>query len=196
MHLISKFEEILKKGRHEIGVHGWVHENVLELGSEAEERRLLGQAVDYLTKACRGKRPAGYRSPSWAFSPWTMKLVREFGFTYDTSMMGLDEPYELVADGQPTGVVELPVSWILDDAPYLGRSGALPSPELVYKAFRDEFDVAYREGTLLMLTCHPYVSGHRSPMVELEKLVSYMQSKPGVWFATCSAVADLVKPRP
>jgi peptidoglycan/xylan/chitin deacetylase (PgdA/CDA1 family) len=173
------FAEILKKGRHEIGVHGWIHENVIALASEAEERRLLRQAVDYLTKA-RGKRPVGYRSPSWAFSPWTMKLIRECGFAYDNSMMGMDEPYELVADGRPIGIVELPVDWILDDAPYLGRTGSLPSPELIFKTYRDEFDVAYGEGTMLMLTMHPYVTGHRSRIVELEKLVTYMQSKPGV----------------
>jgi peptidoglycan/xylan/chitin deacetylase (PgdA/CDA1 family) len=184
--------EILKRGRHEIGVHGWIHENVVALGSEAEERRLLRQAVEYLTKAA-GKRPVGYRSPSWAFSPWTMELIGEVGFAYDSSMMGMDEPYELLAEGRPTGIVELPVDWILDDAPYFGRAGSLPSPELIFKTYRDEFDVAYREGTMLMLTFHPYVSGHRSRMVELEKLVTYMQAKPGVWFATAGQVADYAK---
>jgi peptidoglycan/xylan/chitin deacetylase (PgdA/CDA1 family) len=188
----EEFQEILKKGRHEIGVHGWIHENIMALPSEEEERQLLRQAIDYLTKAS-GRRPVGYRSPSWAFSRWTMKLIREAGFLYDSSMMGLDEPYELVASGEPTGVVELPVEWILDDAPYFQRTGSLPSPELIFKTYRDEFDVAYREGTMLMLTNHPYITGHRSRIVELEKLVSYMQSKPGVWFATAEQIATYVK---
>jgi peptidoglycan/xylan/chitin deacetylase (PgdA/CDA1 family) len=180
------------RGRHEIGVHGWIHENITALQSEEEERQLMKQAIDYLTKAY-GKRPVGYRSPAWAFSPWTMKLIREAGFIYDSSMMGLDEPYELVANGQPTGIVELPVEWILDDAPYLQRTGSLPSPELIFKTYRDEFDVAYREGTMLMLTNHPYITGHRSRISEYEKLVAYMQSKPGVWFATAEQVATYVK---
>lgn len=188
----EEFQDILKKGRHEIGVHGWIHENVPGLQSEDEERQLMRQAIDYITKAY-GKRPVGYRSPSWAFSPWTMKIIRESGFMYDSSMMGLDEPYELLANGEQTGVVELPVEWILDDAPYFQRTGALPSPELIFKTYRDEFDMAYKEGTMLMLTNHPYITGHRSRIVEYEKLVTYMQSKPGVWFATAEQVATYVK---
>ena len=188
----EEFQDILKRGRHEIGVHGWIHENITALQSEEEERLLMNKAIDYLTKAY-GKRPVGYRSPAWAFSPWTMKLIREAGFLYDSSMMGLDEPYELLANGQPTGIVELPVEWILDDAPYLQRAGSLPSPELIFKTYRDEFDIAYREGTMLMLTNHPYITGHRSRISEYEKLVTYMKSKPGVWFATAEQVANYVK---
>lgn len=108
-------------------------------------------------------------------------------------MMGLDEPYEINANGQPTGLVELPVEWILDDAPYFGANGALPAPELMFKVYRDEFDVAYKEGTLVMLTFHPHVSGHRSRIVQMEKLFTYIKSKPGVWFATAEQVAKYVK---
>ena len=70
---------ILKSGRNEIGVHGWIHEFPPRLGSEAEEERLLDKAIDYLTKAV-GKRPVGYRAPSWAFSPYTLDLIRKKGF--------------------------------------------------------------------------------------------------------------------
>ena len=58
---------------------------------------------------------------------------------------------------------------------------------------RDEFDIAYREGTMLMLTMHPHISGRRSRVVELEKLITYMKSKPGVWFATAEQIANYVK---
>jgi len=87
----------------------------------------------------------------------------------------------------------LPVEWILDDAPYFGRTGALPSPELIFRVYRDEFDVAYQEGTTLMLTMHPHVSGHRSRATHLDQLITYMKTKPGVWFATAEQVAAYVK---
>lgn len=184
----NMIDDIKKRGRHELGVHGWIHENLVELNDAAEEERLLNQAIEYLTKAW-GKRPVGYRAPSWAFSEHTLGLIQKAGFLYDSSLMAMDEPYELLSNGKPTGLVELPVEWILDDAPYFGRAGALPSPEAIFKVFRDEFDGAYADGTLLMLTMHPHVIGHRSRIVHLDKLITYMKSKPGVWFATAEEIA-------
>jgi len=107
--------------------------------------------------------------------------------------MAMDQPYELVANGKPTGLVELPVTWVQDDAPYFGRQGALPSPELIFNVYRDEFDMAYQEGTMVMLTFHPHVSGRRSRAVHLAKLLDYMKGKPGVWFATAEQIANYVK---
>jgi peptidoglycan/xylan/chitin deacetylase (PgdA/CDA1 family) len=181
-------EEIKKRGRHEIGVHGWIHENLVELNDAAEEERLLTQAIDYITKVS-GKRPVGYRAPSWAFSQHTLGLIRKAGFLYDSSLMAMDEPYEIISNGQPTGLIELPVEWILDDAPYFGRAGSFPSPAAIFDVYRDEFDRAYQEGTMMMLTMHPHVIGHRSRIVHLEKLIAYMKSKPGVWFATAEEIA-------
>jgi peptidoglycan/xylan/chitin deacetylase (PgdA/CDA1 family) len=183
---------IKKSGRHEIALHGWVHENQSAINNVAEEERLLTQSIAYFEKVL-GKRPAGTRAPAWSFSPNSVEVLRKSGLIYDSSMMGLDEPYEIDAKGQPTGLVELPIEWILDDAPYFGANGALPVPELMFKVYRDEFDVAYKEGTLLMLTFHPHVSGHRSRIVQMEKLIEYMKSKPGVWFATAEQIARYVK---
>ena len=67
------------------------------------------------------------------------------------------------------------------------------SPEMIFKVYRDEFDVAYKEHGLFILTMHPHVVGHRSRMAELEKLVTYMKTKPGVWFATGEQIAKYVK---
>jgi peptidoglycan/xylan/chitin deacetylase (PgdA/CDA1 family) len=186
---------IMKSGRHEIGVHGWIHENLPSLGDAAHEERLLTQAIDYLTKAV-GKRPVGYRAPSWAFSAHTLPQILKAGFLYDSSFMAMDEPYELVRNGQPTGLTELPIEWILDDYPYYSgnASGSLPWPEGVFQIYKDEFDVAYEERTMLILTTHPHVSGHRSRVAQLEKLIAYMKSKPGVWFATLEQIARAVKP--
>jgi peptidoglycan/xylan/chitin deacetylase (PgdA/CDA1 family) len=187
---------ILSRKRHEIGVHGWIHEHLGVLNDEAEERRLLTQSIDTLTKAL-GKRPVGYRAPSWAMSRFTMKQVKEAGFLYDSSLMASDDAYEVTIDGEPSGVIELPIERILDDAPYFGAAnGSLPSPELVDQVYKAEFDVAYREGGLYVLTMHPHYTGHRSRALWLEKLIVYMKSKPGVWFATHEEVASYLKSLP
>jgi hypothetical protein len=81
----------------------------------------------------------------------------------------------------------------LDDVPYFGRSGTLPSPELVFQIFRDDFDLAYSEGTFVMLTFHPHVIRRRSRAGHLDKLIEYMKSKPGVWFATAGQIAGYVQ---
>lgn len=189
---------IMKSGRHEIAVHGWIHEWLPTITDPAEEERLLNQAIDYLTKAT-GKRPVGYRAPSWAFSDRTLGLVRKSGFLYDSSLMAMDEPYEIMSNGEMTGLVELAIDWTLTETPYLGRGGTLPSPDKLFQLYREEFDGAYEEGTLFVLTLHPHVTGHRAPMRYLDELIRYMKSKPGVWFATGEQIARYVKtaePRP
>jgi peptidoglycan-N-acetylglucosamine deacetylase len=183
---------IEKSGRHEIGVHGWIHESPPAINDAAEEERLLTQAIDYLTKAT-GKRPVGYRAPGWAFSQYTLGLIRKAGFLYDSSLQAMDEPYEIVSNGQPTGMVELAIDWTLTETPYLGRGGTMPSPELLYQLYKDEFDGAYAERTMFVLTLHPHVTGHRAPIRHLDQFIAYMKSKPGVWFATCEQVARYVK---
>ena len=180
--------------QHEIGVHGWVHELLPALNNEKEEQRLLDQAIDYLTKAT-GKRPVGYRAPSWQFSYWTPGQIRAAGFLYDSSLMASDDAYEILIDGKPSGVVELPIERILDDFPYFGGNadGSNPAPSAVLEVFQSEFDVAYEEGGLYILTMHPHIMGHRSRVALLEKLIQHMKSKPGVWFATHEQVARHVK---
>ena len=184
---------ILSRKRHEIGVHGWIHEHLGVLNDAAEEQRLLNQSIEALTKAI-GRRPVGYRAPSWAMSVYTMQQVKAAGFLYDSSLMASDDAYEVNIDGQPSGVIELPIERILDDAPYYGAAnGSLPSPELVDQVYRAEFDVAWQEGGLYVLTMHPHYTGHRSRALWLETLITYMKSKPGVWFATQEEVADYLE---
>jgi len=183
---------ILKSGRHEIGVHGWIHESLVGLNSESEEERLMNQAINYLTEAT-GKRPVGYRAPAWAFSGYTVGLLRKSGFLYDSSLQAMDEPYELVSNSEPTGIVELAIDWTLTETPYLGRGGTMPSPELLYRLYKEEFDGAYEQRTMFVLTLHPHVSGHRAPLHHLDQLIAYMKSKPGVWFATGEQIARYVK---
>jgi peptidoglycan/xylan/chitin deacetylase (PgdA/CDA1 family) len=180
--------------RHEIGVHGWIHELLPALNNEPEEQRLLTQAIDYLTKAT-GKRPVGYRAPSWQFSSWTPGQVKAAGFLYDSSLMASDDAYEILIDGKPSGVVELPIERIIDDFPYFGGNadGSNPAPAAVLEVFQSEFDVAYEEGGLYVLTMHPHIMCHRSRVALLDRLIQHMKSKPGVWFATHEQVARHVK---
>jgi peptidoglycan-N-acetylglucosamine deacetylase len=188
---------IQKSGRHEIGVHGWIHEHLPSVNDAAAEQEMLNRAIETLTKAL-GKKPVGYRAPSWQFSQYTMQQVKDAGFLYDSSLMASDDAYEILLDKQPTGVVELPIERIVDDFPYFGGSanGGMPSPDAVEAVFRSEFDMAYDEGGLYILTMHPHITGHRSRIAGLEKLILHMKSKPGVWFATHEQIARYVKANP
>ena len=187
-------EIIQQSGRHEIGVHGWIHELNTSLDG-ATESRLLAQAVDQI-EAITGTRPVGYRAPSWNHSPNTLQIVRDMGFLYESSLMHDDRPYELLQDGEPTGVVELPVEWILDDAPLLNPLGTrYMNPRDVMQVWMDEFDKAWEEGTIFLLTMHPHVIGHRSRLVALEGLIEHIKSKDQVWFATHEQAAHYVRER-
>ena len=190
----EQVEAIQASGRHEIGIHGWIHERNAELPREVEAR-LLRQAVDRMTELT-GERPVGYRAPSWNFSEATLDLLLELDFLYDSSLMADDRPYELEADGEATGLVELPVDWILDDAPLFNPLGdRYASPREVLEVYKDEFDGAYEEGTMFLLTMHPHYIGHRSRIVILRELIDHMRSKPGVWFGTHREAVEWVKER-
>ena len=185
---------IQQSGRHEIGVHGWIHELNTSLDG-ATESRLLAQAVAQI-EAITGTRPVGYRAPSWNHSPNTLQIVRDMGFLYESSLMHDDRPYELLQNGEPTGVVELPVEWILDDAPLLNPLGTrYMNPRDVMQVWMDEFDKAWEEGTMFLLTMHPHVIGHRSRLVALEGLIEHIKSKDQVWFATHEQAARYVRER-
>jgi peptidoglycan/xylan/chitin deacetylase (PgdA/CDA1 family) len=185
---------IQASGRHEIGIHGWIHERNNQLPRD-EEERLLRMSLDRMTELT-GTRPIGYRAPSWNFSDSTLDLLLELGFLYDSSLMADDRPYELLADGEATGMVELPVDWILDDAPLFNPLGdRYANPREVLQVYKDEFDVAYEEGTMFLMTMHPHYIGHRSRIVILRELIEHIRSKPGVWFGTHADAAEWVRER-
>lgn len=181
-------------GHHEFAVHGWIHELNSSIEDAEEERALLVRAVEHIEEVT-GVRPVGYRAPSWNFSPNTMQIVRDLGFLYESSLMADDRPYELLHHGEPTGIVELPVEWILDDAPLLNPRGtSYSSPREVLQVYIDEFDRAYEEGTMFLLTMHPHYIGHRSRMVILEGLIEHINQRGSdVWYGTHRAAAEWVK---
>ena len=181
---------------HEIGIHSWIHERNTTLPFMAE-RDLTMRAADVLERVA-GRAPVGIRTASWDFSPNTLLIIQEMRLLYDSSLMADDDPYELVADGNPTGVVELPPEWIRDDAVYFNMerfSGLRPytAPSAVEEIFRAEFDGAWQEGGLFLLTMHPHVIGHRSRIGVLERLIRYIKTRGLVWFGTHEEVARWCK---
>ncbi|MEM9249724.1 MAG: polysaccharide deacetylase [Pseudomonadota bacterium] len=180
---------------HEIGVHGWIHENT-SLLDRATERDLMERARDALAEMT-GLLPVGHRAANWDISPHTIELVAELGFRYDSSMMADDSCYELVASGTPTGVVEIPVEWVRDDAVYLLFNREPPtrpwtSPEAVFDIFRREFDAAYEEGGVCQLVFHPFVIGYRSRIWILDQLIAHAAARGDVWFPTHAELAAWV----
>ena len=186
--------EIHDRG-HELVHHGWVHENPAEF-DEAGERRLLDKGLEALERVA-GVRPLGYRSPAWDFSERTVDLLVEYGFSYDSSCMGHDfYPYYLRTGdqwstdsayefGNVTELVELPVTWGLDDFPVsefvMGLNEGLKSPSAVEELWCDDFDYARSNcpGGLFTLTLHPQTIGRGNRMLMLERLLQYFAENGG-----------------
>jgi peptidoglycan-N-acetylglucosamine deacetylase len=181
---------------HEIGIHGWIHENTSLLARD-DERELLMRARDTLA-GITGIEPVGHRAAQWDLSANTIAIVREMGLLYDSSLMADEDCYELLADGERSGVIEVPVEWMRDDAVYFmfSREPATrpyTPPEAVLHIFLREFDSAYAEGGLFQLVMHPFVIGYRSRIWILDSLLQHARSLPDVWFATHADVAGFVK---
>lgn len=172
---------------HEIAHHGWVHEHTTNLSREQEEDVLV-RGMDAL-RAITGVDPKGYRSPSWEFSVHTLDLLHAHGFQYSSNLMSHFIPWV----HPESGIVELPVSWLLDDAPFfLFRAGSprpISTAENVFQAWSEEFRGIYRYGGLFNLTMHPQLIGRPGRIMMLDRLISYMRTFPEVWFATGSEIA-------
>lgn len=178
---------------HEVGIHGWIHE-LNSVLSYDDERDLMLRASDTLADIT-GTRPVGMRTPSWDFSPHTLRIAKEMALLYDSSLMADEDCYELLLDGEPTGVVELPVEWVRDDAVYLMMhrfQGLRPHtpPADVLDIFKREFDMAFEEGGICQLTFHPHIIGYRSRIWIIDELIRHARGRGKVWFATH---ADIVK---
>ena len=160
----------IKRFGGEVGYHGYYHESVLELPID-EERELMRGGIGRIEDAF-DTRPKGNRSPPFALGPNTADLLEENGFVYDSSLFGHDEPYRPrvpVTDGPLRDLVELPVSWELDDAPYFLFSffpymSGLSTPSQVLEIWKAEFDGSYAVGRLLPARRAPVL--HRPPSAD------------------------------
>lgn len=181
---------------HEVGIHGWIHELNSQL-PYAAERDLILRSADTLETMTR-VRPVGLRTPSWDFSPHTLAIIKEMGLLYDSSLMADEDCYELLNNGEPTGIVELPVEWVRDDAVYLAMDRfrsirPFMPPQDVLAIFLREFDAAYEEGGVFQLTMHPHIIGYRSRIWMVEELIRHAQARSDVWFATHREVVEWAK---
>jgi len=179
---------ILDQG-HEIAHHGYLHEPVPDL-NEAEERRVLERGIEALRRVT-GQAPLGYRSPSWELTPRTLRLLAEYGFRYSSNLMSHFLPWQ----HPDTHLIELPVQWLLDDAPFfLFRPGSGSRPiqpaQQAFQAWVEEFQGIYRFGGLFNLTLHPQLIGRPGRILMLERLIEHILSYPHVWIATGREVAD------
>ncbi|MEN9728204.1 MAG: hypothetical protein RL434_2570 [Pseudomonadota bacterium] len=195
-------QEIHARG-HEIAHHGWVHENPAAF-DEAGERRVLELGLEALQRVA-GIRPSGYRSPAWDLSPRSIDLLREYGFSYESSCMGHDfHPYYLRSGdawsldgayrfGTTVDLVEMPVTWMLDDFPpaefVLGMNTGLQAPSQLEENWRADFDFAYAHcpGGVFTLTMHPQTIGRGRYFLMLERLIGYFAGFEGVVFDTMEA---------
>jgi peptidoglycan/xylan/chitin deacetylase (PgdA/CDA1 family) len=209
--IIETYPEVcasVAQAGHEIGHHGWSHVPPAALSREQEEAGLI-RANAAIERLC-GRKARGYRSPAWDLSPHTVDLLLEQGFDYDSSMMGddytpyrarrgdvasIDEPFRF---GEATRLVEMPISWSLDDYPHFEfvrtkesvLQGLMATGD-VLQNWLDDFEYMRRtmDWGVLTYTCHPFVIGRGHRMLMLERLIEGLLGK-GAAFATMAEAVD------
>ncbi|MFC4769467.1 polysaccharide deacetylase family protein [Effusibacillus consociatus] len=220
-HSIETFPEQIRmvvEGGHEIGIHGYSHENPIAMTPKQEEDVLL-KCIDLVEKVS-GKRPTGYVAPWWEFSNGTNELLLKHGIKYDHSLMHNDfHPYyvrvgdkwtnidyELEAHqwmkplerGVETDLIEIPANWYLDDLPPMmfikksPNSHGFVNPRDIEQMWKDQFDWVYREHdyAVFTMTIHPDVSGRPQVLLMHERLIEYINGHEGVRWATFDEIAD------
>ncbi|MDM7185569.1 polysaccharide deacetylase [Klebsiella pneumoniae] len=225
-HSIETFPEQMKAvvdAGHEVGIHGYSHENPIAM-TPAQEEAVLDRSIELVTKLA-GKRPTGYVAPWWEFSNVTNELLLKKGIKYDHSLMHNDfHPYYVrvggswtkidysqhpdawmkpLQRGEETDLVEIPANWYLDDLPPMmfikksPNSHGFVNPRHLEEMWRDQFDWVYRENdyAVFTMTIHPDVSGRPQVLLMLERLIQYIRSHEGVRFVTFDEIADDFKAR-
>ncbi|OFJ54371.1 polysaccharide deacetylase family protein [Mycolicibacterium grossiae] len=183
---------------HEIAHHGYLHEAMAGL-SATQEAAILDRGLEVLERVT-GVRPVGYRAPMWELNWHSPMLLHERGFTYDSSLMDADHPYELaVGPAGDASLVEIPIQWALDDweqycfVPDFSGTGLIESPVKVAEMWRLEFDGLRSVGGCFVLTNHPFLSGRPSRATALEGLIEYACSLDDTWVTHLGAIAEHVR---
>ena len=201
--------EAVVAGGHEVAHHSWAHIPPATQSREEEEADLLraNEAIERLT----GQKARGYRSASWDLSENTVELLLKHGFRYESSLMGSDylpyrarrgdvaklgEPFKF---GEETALIEMPISWSLDDFPHFeflrmpsSLMPGLQSPRTVMQTWLDEFTYMKRsvDWGVLTYTMHPYVIGRGSRMLALEEMVDTMMREGAVFMTMEDAAKE------
>lgn len=185
----DRVAEIVAAG-HELGHHGYTHTSPSVLNREEEEAELVkGKKV----LESFGATVAGYRSPSWEFSEHTLSLLQAHDIRYSSNLLDDIRPYRHPG----TSVVELPVHWMLDDAPHFWFANAdwtkkIATTAEVRSIWEEEFHGIREAGGLAIYTMHPQIIGRPSRMMFLDEFIQFIKRQPDVWIATCGEVAATV----
>ena len=168
---------------HEVGLHGWYHEQVPEISYHANETS-LARAIGLL-HAQTGQRPVGYRAPGWDITAVGHELLRTAGLLYDSSLQGLEHPYGFA------GLTERPASRLLEDAAHFDPGGGCPpvSPDAVLATWMDAFDAQRELGGLFHLTIRPWLSADAQRIRLLRALFRHMARATDVWWTTAAEMA-------
>lgn len=225
-HSIETFPEETKMivdAGHEIGSHGYSHENPIAMTEQQEEEVLL-RSIELIEKLS-GKKPTGYVAPWWEFSNVTNELLHKHGIKYDHSLMHNDfHPYYVrVGDkwtkidysksadewmkplvrGEETDLIEIPANWYLDDLPPMmfikgspNRHGFV-NPRDIEESWKDQFDWVYEENdyAIFPMTIHPDVSGRPQVLKMHQRLIDYINQHEGVRWVTFDEIAEDFKQR-
>lgn len=185
-------KEIASKG-HEIGCHGYYHENLVLLSLE-EQRSVLKKAKDHLEEVC-GKEVKGFRMPEGEMTEGTLKIVKDLGFNYSSSLSDDDVPY-LREESQ---IIELPIHWELYDLPYFVYTWDPQIPQGqcrsanandVLENWKIELEGALKYGTLFNLQLDPQATGEQGRIFILEELLDLIVQNEDIWLATGEEIAD------
>ncbi|HEG5857113.1 TPA: polysaccharide deacetylase [Campylobacter coli] len=220
-HSIETFPEQMKMIAdvgHEIGAHGYSHENPIAMSAKQEEDVLL-KSIELIEKIS-GKKPSGYVAPWWEFSNITNELLLKHGIKYDHSLMHNDfTPYYVrVGDkwtkidyskdakewmkplvrGQETDLIEIPANWYLDDLPPMmfikksPNSFGFVSPRDIGQMWIDQFDWVYREMdyAIFPMTIHPDVSARPQVLLMHERIIEHINKHEGVKWVNLNDMAD------
>jgi peptidoglycan/xylan/chitin deacetylase (PgdA/CDA1 family) len=173
---------------HEVGCHGDEHERVSELPPD-REREILLKSLEVLTPLA-GRRPIGYRAPAWQLSAETLGLLARNGFEYSSNMMDRLAPYLHPPVGGHA-LVEIPVSWVLDDAPFFMFTGqrSIQAPGPVLQGWITELDGITAAGGVTNFTFHPQIIGRPSRMACLKELIDQARHTPRLWVAPLRDIA-------
>ncbi len=178
---------------HEVGHHGYLHEPPHLLQPD-EERSIIERGLEALAR--HGVTPTGYRSPSWELSKATYPLLADYGFRYDSSMLARDTPYWVEVDGRQFDMVEVPSAWELTDSAHFlfaynpSYLVGLSAPSKVEEIWRGDFDGAYEDRGIFVLTLHPQIIGRHHRMRLLERTIRYIQEHDDVRFVQMHEIAD------
>ncbi|MGB0927173.1 MAG: polysaccharide deacetylase family protein [Pikeienuella sp.] len=184
--------EAILEGGHEIGHHGWIHEDPIETRG-ADQVEAFQKAMD-AHKRIVGKAPEGYRAPVYNVTQEVIDLLIAGGFRYDSSLMADDIPYRMTTD--KGALWEMPVHWGTDDWPpfahfdEIGYMMPVRGPSAGLAGFWEEFEAQYEAGGFFMLIVHPFLTGRLARWRLVEKWLEKTLNERDVWFAPLAEIAD------